>query len=356
MLNAQGFLSREERLELFAVLHKRGHSTREHVRANVILLLDKGWSLSEVAEALFLDIDTIRKYFARYNSGKLDALFNDDYKVKESKLNDEQKECLRCHLAQNLYVASKSIMSYIQLEFGVEYSQSGTHLLLHELGFVYKKPKHIPGGADPKAQEEFIHQFQELMANKAPQVPVYFTDAMHPTHNSAPSYGWILRGEDKELPANCGRQRLNINGALNVETHEVITQSVDRVNAEAAVELFKAIDAANPSADVIYVISDNAGCYHSNPVNEYLHSGQSKIRLWFLPPYSPNLNLIERLWGFFRKKVMNNHYYPTFKKFSEEVLMFFECLSDYADELRTLLTQNFQRFHKTPQRQVTMAY
>ena len=356
MLNIAGFLPPEERLSLLSVLHGRGHTAREHVRANAILLLDKGWSLSEAAEALFLDVDTVRGYFSRYNQGKLAALLNDNYRVKCSELADEQKSLLRDHVASNLYAASQSIMAYVKLEFGVEYSPSGILAVLHELGFVYKKPKHIPGRADLEAQEDFIRRFEELMAMKSPETPVYFTDAMHPTHNSEPAYGWILQGEDKELPANCGRQRLNINGALNVETHEVITQSVDRVNAETTVELFKQIDAANPAAGVIYVISDNAGCYHSNPVDEYLHSGQSKIQLWFLPPYSPNLNLIERVWGFFRKKVMNNQYYPTFKKFSEEVLMFFECLSEYADELRTLLTQNFQRFYKSPKTLVTAAY
>lgn len=356
MLNIPGFLSPEERRELVSVLHSRGHTAREHVRVNAILLIDKGWSLTQVSEALFLDSDTVRGYFARYNSGKLEALFNDDYRIKQSKLTDEQKDLLRSHLVEHLYVHSNLITAYISLEFGVEYSPSGTNALLHQLGFVYKKPKHVPAGADLEAQEDFIRRFQELMDKKSSDTPVYFTDAMHPTHNSAPSCGWILRGEEKELPANCGRQRLNINGALNVETHEVITQSVHRVNAEATVELFKQIDAANPEADIIYVISDNAGCYHSNPVADYLASGQSRICLLFLPPYSPNLNLIERLWGFFRKKVMNNRYYPNFKKFSEEVLMFFECLSEYADELRTLLAQNFQRFAKTPGATVAMPY
>lgn len=356
MLNLPGFLSPEERLALVAVLHSRGHTAREHVRANAILLIDKGWSFTAVSEALFLDIDTVRSYFARYNSGKLEALFNDDYRIKESKLTDEQKDLLRSHLNEHLYVDSKLIIAHIIHEFGVRYSESGINVLLHTLGFVYKRPKHVPSGADPVAQEDFIRRFQKLMASKSADAALYFVDAMHPTHNSAPSYGWILRGEDKELPSNCGRQRLNINGALNIETHEVIVQAVDKVNADAMVNLLKQIDAVNQAADVIYVVSDNAGYNHSKAVKEYLSSGQSKIVLWFVPPYSPNLNLIERLWGFFRKKVMNNRYYPTFKEFSEEALMFFECLSEYADELRTLLTQDFQRFSKTPDKRVTIAY
>ncbi len=138
-----------------------------------------------------------------------------------------------------------------------------------------------------------------------PFLQVYFTDATHPTHNSTPAYGWIRRGKEKELVANSGRRRLNLHGALNTETHEVISLSADSINTAATVMLFERIEQAHPSAESIYVIADNAGCYHAGAVKEYLASGRSRIWLWFLPPYSPNLNLIERLWKFFRKKVLN---------------------------------------------------
>jgi hypothetical protein len=62
------------------------------------------------------------------------------------------------------------------------------------------------------------------------------------------------------------------------------------------------------------------------------------------------------VWKFFRKKVMNNRYYATFKEFTEEALMFFECLSEYTDELRTLLTHNFQLFTTQPGKQVRIGY
>ena len=351
-----GFLSPEERRELLSVLHRSGHSAREHGRANAILLLDEGVPLPLVAKLLFLDEDTIRNFFNRYQAGKVTALLDDKRKGKPSMLSDSQKDQLKRHLDEQLYTDCSLITAYILLEFGVSYSSSGTKKLLHNLDFVYKKPKHVPGKANREAQADFIRRFHELMAQKAPEAPVYFADAVHPTHNSSPAYGWIRRGTEKELVANSGRQRLNIHGALNAETHELITQRVESVNAQATVELLKAIDAAHPSAPYIHLIVDNAGYYHAKPVAEYLSSGQSRVRLWFLPPYSPNLNLIERVWKFFRKKVMNNRYYPTFKEFAEEALMFFDCLSEYADELRTLLTHNFQLFSSLPDNQVRMGY
>ena len=102
MFKSQGFLSYNERLALVATLHRHGHTARAHVRANAILLLDKGWTVPQVAEALFLDEESIRNFFFRYSTGKLEALLNDNYQGKESKLSDEQKDQLRRHVADTL--------------------------------------------------------------------------------------------------------------------------------------------------------------------------------------------------------------------------------------------------------------
>jgi len=348
------FLTDKERQELRGFLNRRDFSGREHGRASAILHLDKGKSVPQVAEITFLDEQTVRNLVKRYKNGGIDGLLKDEYDGRSFKLTPEMRKELERHLDENLYMDCQGVVNHVAATFGVAYSVSGMRVLLHTLGFVYKKPRHVPGKADREAQADFVRRFRELTAQT--EAPVYFADAVHPTHNSSPAYGWIRRGGERELVANSGRQRLNLHGALNAGTNEVIVQRVESVNAQATVELLKAIDGANPSAPHIHLIVDNAGYYHAQAVSEYLASGASRIRLWFLPPYSPNLNLIERVWKFFRKKVMNNRYYATFREFTEEALMFFECLSDYADELRTLLAHNFQLFGKDSEKRVTIAY
>jgi transposase len=64
----------------------------------------------------------------------------------------------------------------------------------------------------------------------------------------------------------------------------------------------------------------------------------------YLPPYSPNLNLIERLWKFMREKVINLKYYPTFQEFKKKLLNFFDTISKYKEELREFITLKFQTF------------
>ncbi|MDO4586517.1 MAG: transposase, partial [Planctomycetia bacterium] len=95
----------------------------------------------------------------------------------------------------------------------------------------------------------------------------------------------------------------------------------------------------------IAVVADNALYYHCELVQKYLET--SRIEIVFLPPYSPNLNLIERVWRSFKKKVVNNRYYETYDSFLQSCSNFFQRWKRFDAELRTLLTENFQIINAT---------
>lgn len=103
--------------------------------------------------------------------------------------------------------------------------------------------------------------------------------------------------------------------------------------------LFDQLLLAYACATCIYVICDNAGYYRSKAVQAYLQD--SRIKLVFLPAYAPNLNLIERLWKFFKKQVLYNRYYETFGDFRTACEDFFNNPQRYRRQLRSLLTENF---------------
>ena len=165
----------------------------------------------------------------------------------------------------------------------------------------------------------------------------------------SPAMRGIPKGEEKEVPTNTGRRRININGAININNFEAIAREDGRINAQSTIELLKQIEAAYPNASNIYIILDNARYYHAQIVSQFLK--KSLIRFKFLPSYSPNLNLIERLWKFLKKKVINSCYYESYDIFKKTVMAFFENIKDYHDELATLLTEKFQitgtQFSKT---------
>jgi hypothetical protein len=120
----------------------------------------------------------------------------------------------------------------------VTYTPSGMTALLHRLGFVYKKPKLIPGKADPEAQKAFLAEYEKLKAAKDETDVILFLDAVHPQHNPVLGYGWIKRGRDHDVRSNTGRRRLNINAAIDLERLEPVVRYDDTINADSTLALF----------------------------------------------------------------------------------------------------------------------
>ena len=331
-------LSKEKIAEL-ENFHRSLRDKRQADRVKAVIALSKGWSAVQVAEILLFDEKTSRHYFDRYQKGGLQALLDDNYSGAEPKLDTHQMSQLEDYLEEHILPDAKSVIAHIYKQYKVRYSLSGITDLLHRLGFSYKKPTHVPGKQDPAQQQVFLEEYEQIKADKGKNDPIYFADATHPQHNSIASYGWIKKGQEKALKANCGRQRLNINGAINIETLEPTTGFYDTINADSTIDLFSKIEAKHPEAKTIYVIVDNARYYRSRLLKEY--TGDTKIKLIFLPPYSPNLNLIERYWKFFKKQVLNNRYYETFEQFRLACQSFFRKRKKYLPELSALLTENF---------------
>lgn len=158
-------------------------------------------------------------------------------------------------------------------------------------------------------------------------------DAVHPQHNPVMASGWIKQGKHFQISSNTGRQRLNINGAVCLDTLNLVMRYVDTINAVSTIKLFEQIARAYPESAKITIICDNARYYRSKLVRAYLE--ESNIELMFLPP---NLNLIERYWKYFKKIVLYNRYYETFQEFKLACTDFFDNTQEHLPSLRSLLT------------------
>jgi transposase len=171
---------------------------------------------------------------------------------------------------------------------------------------------------------------------------VYFVDAAHLLHNAVPSQGWIKRGTTVEVKTNSGRDRLNVLGAYSPDDHTLVSiEGTASCDAELVCQLLRKVRAANPGKRLLLVL-DNAR-YQRAAIVQAL-AKRLRIRLLFLPPYSPNLNLIERFWKFLRKKIMHNTYYATFAEFRAAIQRLLANLDTYAEELTTLMTEKFHLF------------
>jgi transposase len=323
--------------------HKTIRDKRLAYRINAIILLHKGYSYSEIENVLLLDKKTIQRYKKTYLEKGIDGLLDLHYKGSKRELREEELKELEEHLEDNLYSTAGEISKYIEKRFNKKYTAEGLVPLLKKLGFVYKKIKLEPGKYDRKEQELFVKAYKKGRKRLKKDEKIYFMDAVHPTHNVMASYGWIKKGKSKYMKSNSGRMRLNINGVYSPIDNEIIVRDDKTINAESNIKLLEKIEKLHPELNRIIVYGDMAPYNRSKVFKEYLN--KSKIDFRYLPKYSPNLNLIERLWKLMKKKVMYNKYYADFNDFKKAILKFFkECNKRYRSEIKSLLVENFHLF------------
>lgn len=329
-------LTNNEKEEL-RLRHRQDRDRRICDRIKAVLMYDDGYNITEISKVLLLSDEAIRKHLIDYHShSKLTTENGGNY----SKLTHEQEQQLIAHLEVNNYVYARDIGLYIENRYSVSYTLAGVTKLLHRLGFKYKKPKLIPAKLDPAKQEEFKLQYALLKGNLAKDEAVYFMDSVHPQYQTRARFGWIRKNQTKTLPSFSGWKRKHIIGAINLKNQHVVTTDNPKVNGDYIIEFLKKLEEKNGDKKKIYLICDNAGYHKSKKVKEYLKD--RKIELIFLPPYSPNLNPIERLWKFMHSVVSNNKFYANFEAFGDSLRRFFENIAKYRDKIASLVNDNFQ--------------
>jgi len=174
---------------------------------------------------------------------------------------------------------------------------------------------------------------------------VLFVDAAHFVFGPFLGFLWCL--VRLLVPGPSGRKRYNVLAALNAVTHEVIrVTNHSYINAESVCALLRQVAAAGLPRPLTLVL-DNARYQRCELVQSLARS--LRIELLFLPSYSPNLNLIERLWKFVKKTCLASRPLPDYETFTRTID---DCLNNlqtrYKDQMATLLALNFQTFEDEP--------
>jgi transposase len=306
----------------------------------VVLCLDEGIESKQIARILGIDPNTVTKIKKDYDDEN-DNWTDDNNKGSKSKLTQEEKEIISKFVEKEIITDAKVIQKFVLESFNVEYCLSNIHTILKELGFVYDYPKASLKG-DSKKQRLWEEEFKKLKESLTEDHIILFSDAVHPTHNTEFTKMWIKKDNPKALPTNSGRQRVNIQGSYNVENCEAVLTEHETINSQSIIEHYEKLKKKYPKKSKIYIIQDNAAYYHSTIVKKWLKEECNHVIIpKFIPPYSPNLNKIERFWLYMKREIMYNHHYPKFKDFKKAIDDFRDSLPNHKDKLKTFITLKF---------------
>ena len=327
--------------------HERFHHPhpRVQLKMEVLWLKSQNLSLKLICKLADISPNTLRTYCEQYQSGGLEKLKEINFNQPKSELESHQTT-IRQYLELNPPANINQAAQQIENLTGIKRSPSQIRKFLKSIGMRCLKVGAIPAKADPDEQEKYQRDKLEPRLEEARQGAraVFFVDAAHFVMGAFLGMIWCFQRIFIKSPS--GRKRFNVLGALNAITHEIILVTNDSyITAIQICELLQKLANLGLSIPITLVL-DNARYQKCRVVQDLAKS--LEIELLYLPTYSPNLNLIERLWKFVKKKCLYGKYYEDFTQFSSAIS---GCLTDahlrHKKELDSLLTLRFQHFDKT---------
>jgi transposase len=336
-------------------IERRRQQTRDYrlaMRLSTLLWRDEGKTASDIAHLLGVCARTVRNWLGLYRKKGLEALCILHYKGDPGELTSSQAERLKAEIQTGRFRCARQVREWIQTTFGIAYSLSGTKRLLQRLGCSFHKTTGFLFKAQRAKQEEFVQQYEADRPAVGEATRRYFVDACHPIWGLELVYScWLLRGQRFLVGMGGGRKRLNILGAYSPQDHEYLDVRVPKgtISAAQVIELLSRMQQRHPETKKFILYLDNARYQHARAVREWVEAQKAhgvEFVLDFLPAYSPNLNLIERLWKFLRKHALQQ-WHPTYEAMQAAVARVLDHLQDYREELKTLMVE---RFHLVPEK------
>jgi transposase len=318
---------------------------RVQLKMEAVYLKSQGLAHRDICRLARISENTLRSYLRQYQEGGVERLKQTDRDGPTSELSGHRRT-IEEHFRRDPPRSTAQAAADIERITGVRRGLTQVRKFLKGMGLKFRKLGMIPAKADPAEQAKFLDDrlWPRLRQARRLRRVVCFVDAAHFVHGTFLGYLWcftrlLIRGPS-------GRKRFNVLGAIDAVTRELTTVVNDTtIDAAAICELLRKLSARYPGQPLTLVL-DNARYQRCEPVR--LLASELRIEVLYLPAYSPNLNLIERLWKFVKKEVLTCRYYGDFARFKAAII---ECLEQvegkHSDAIASLLTLKFQTFNNT---------
>lgn len=321
-------------------------STMVQKRLEVVLLkLTTDLTNEKIGSIAGLHYNSVSRWFRTYQESGFEGLLTNNYGINKRELETHKDIILKELEATPPLTSSEAGVRIFKLT-GIKRSDQQVHAFLKRHGLKFRKCGHIPAKADNERQQEWVETTLNpvIEAAKKEELHLFFCDAAHFVLQPFICFLWSVARVF--IKGSAGRNRINVLGAVNAITKDIVTlTNTTYITSDTLIEFLK--DLKSKYADKpIAIVLDNARYQHCWKVKTF--AAGLGIHLLFLPPYSPNLNIIERLWKFTKKKILYAKYYDKPQDFHDAIRNFFKNINeDHKEGLKSLLSLNFQFFDDT---------
>ena len=316
---------------------KNEKSVKQKNRYDVVLLYMEGYSRKKISEILHIPLRTVSYHILSYEKGGMESLLIVKQPGAQKKLTDEQETELLCVIStQTPEEAGLGVFAnwtaalacaFVKQKFGISYSSRGMLNLFDRLGLSYTRPTYTLDKADPKKQEQFRKTFETLKKLLEGDITtILFEDESMIRDYQAIMKTWFPKGKQRIIPTYGKHEGVKLVGFLDYETGHVYVEEHKKYDAEVFLQFLKNVLSQYPNGKTV-IILDNARIHHAKLLKEFLDKNKDCLELVYLPPYSPNLNKIEELWGWLKDSVINNVFFHSREEIQKAVQKFIDWVT-----------------------------
>jgi len=274
-------MSEEELKKLIDAYKTYKDAGEVRTRIHCLILWGKGYDWATIKDVLMISDGMIQEVTKKYKLLGIGSLTTNHYEGHNHKMTGEQEKAVVEFVKEHFIASTKVAIKWVEEQFGIAYTEQGMYDFLKRYGFVYKKPKGVLGKhPDEETQKAVSEDLTSIIkeCDEDENKQIYFMDGSGFNHNVKLGYGWIKKGEEKLIKTNTGREKINVNGAYNPVTQEVICiEQEESVNQQSNMKLVdKIVEQSFKDGKMItgkrelFLVMDNAKYNHGKLFKEHL--------------------------------------------------------------------------------------
>lgn len=292
------------------------HEVLEQYRFRAIELRKKGWTAIQIAGAFGLNRRAVTRWFTIYKERGIDALKSRKAPGPSMKLSQKETAALVRDLKlpatefgfETPLWTCRRVAYLIQKTTKKQLDYSNVWRLLKRMGLTNQKPERRALEQDPKKAKRWLkEEYPKILAHaRRWQAMLYFQDEAGVSLNAVMGRTWALKGKTPKIRLTGNRGGICVSSAVSPKGRLLFRIEKKTVNADAFIDFLSQIRRQHKNRKVI-VIADNAPSHAAKKVNRYAEENKKSFAIYYLPPYSPELNPDEHVWGYLKKNKLKSH-------------------------------------------------